>query len=89
MTKGELRKARRAARATGQPLIGELALARGPQWRVPRRARGGAVADPLDQRDRGREPCEFSESRRGYRARERWARRYDALNGRPEGPWDY
>ena len=27
---------------------------------------------------------EFSETPRGYRARERWARRYDALNGAPE-----
>lgn len=29
MTKSELRKARRAARAAGQPLVGELALDRG------------------------------------------------------------
>ncbi len=31
---------------------------------------------------------EFSETPRGYRARERWARRYDELNGVPEGEWD-
>ena len=31
---------------------------------------------------------EFTESARGYRARERWARRYDDLNGTPEDDWD-
>lgn len=31
---------------------------------------------------------EFSETPRGYKARERWARRYDELNGAPEGDWD-
>ncbi len=31
---------------------------------------------------------EFTESDAGYRARERWARHYDALNGAPEGDWD-
>lgn len=30
----------------------------------------------------------FSESRNGYRARERWARRYDDLNGAPESDYD-
>ncbi len=64
MTKSEIRKARRAARATGEPLTGELALDRGP------------------------EPVEFGESTHGYRARDRWARRYDNLNGAPEGDWD-
>jgi hypothetical protein len=64
MTKGELRKARKAAHAKGRPLEGALAL------------------------DRGSEPAEFSESRRGYRARERWARHYEDLNGAPEGDWD-
>lgn len=64
MTKGELRAARKAARAEGKPLAGELAL------------------------DRGHEPQEFTESRRGYKARERWARRYDALNGAPENDYD-
>lgn len=38
--------------------------------------------------DKGTEPMEFSETPEGYRARERWARRYDELNGAPEGPWD-
>lgn len=31
---------------------------------------------------------EFSESSRGRTARYRWARRYDDLNGAPEGDWD-
>jgi hypothetical protein len=30
----------------------------------------------------------FSESTRGYRARERWARHYDDLNGAPESSED-
>ena len=34
------------------------------------------------------EPQEFTESPAGYRARERWARSYDDLNGAPEGDWD-
>ncbi len=39
-------------------------------------------------RDGDGSPVEFSETARGYRARDRWARRYDALNGAPEGEWD-
>lgn len=31
---------------------------------------------------------EFSETTAGYRARDRWARRYDDLNGAPEGDGD-
>jgi hypothetical protein len=64
MTKGERRAARRAARAAGQPLVGDLSV------------------------DRGDGPVEFTETRRGYQARERWARRYDSLNGAPEGDHD-
>lgn len=64
MTKAEIRKARKEARAAGKPMTGELAL------------------------DRGAQPVEFTETARGYRARERWARRYDRLNGAPEGAWD-
>lgn len=63
MTKGELRKARKAARAAGRKLNGELALPNQPVQ-------------------------EFTETVRGYRARERWARRYYDLNGAPEGDWD-
>ena len=63
MTKGELRKARKQAKAEGRRLDGDLALPNQPAQ-------------------------EFSETPRGYRARERWARRYDALNGAPEGDWD-
>ena len=64
MTKSEIRKARKAARAEGRTLHGDLAL------------------------DRGAAPAEFTESAKGYRARERWARRYDALDGAPEGDSD-
>ena len=38
--------------------------------------------------DRGDGPQEFTESARGYRARERWARCYDSLNGAPESDGD-
>jgi len=65
MTRGELRKARKAARAAGRPLAGELAL--------------------RDDRD---DRVAFSESTAGYRARERWASYYDALNGAPDGEED-
>lgn len=67
MTKGQRRAARKAARAQGKPLTGELAL---------------------DRNDRGNEPVEWSESPAGERARERWARRYDELNGAPENDGD-
>lgn len=33
-------------------------------------------------------PQEWSESRAGYRARDRWARSYDGLNGAPENDGD-
>ena len=65
MTKSEKRKARKAARAAGEPLVDELAVS-----------------------DQGNESAEFSESPRGYRAREKWANYYDSLNGAPEGDWD-
>ncbi len=59
-----------------------------------RRARKRAVAEgrPLEgelavRKDVGRGQ-EFSESPRGYRARERWASRYDSLNGAPESEYD-
>lgn len=64
----------------------------GRAFRTP--ANGGATErvpeldrDPLDD-DRGTEPIEFTESPRGDAARERWARRYDDLNGAPEGDGD-
>ena len=68
MTKGELRKLRKQARAAGQRLTGELSVEQ---------------RDPV-----GAPVAEWSETPRGYRARERWARFYDALNGAPEGDWD-
>jgi hypothetical protein len=40
------------------------------------------------QREVGGDPREFSEGPEGERARERWARRHDDLNGAPEGEWD-
>lgn len=38
--------------------------------------------------DRESGPVEFTESTRGHRALDRWARRYDALNGAPESDED-
>lgn len=64
MTKAEIRKARKAARAEGRALTGDLAL------------------------DRGQGSVEFSESPKGHRARDRWARRYEDLNGAPESDED-
>jgi hypothetical protein len=66
MTKGELRRARKAARASGQRLEGDLALSGADDI--------GAVT--------------WSETPRGYAARERWARQYDARNGAPGSDWD-
>jgi hypothetical protein len=65
VTAGELRKARKAARAEGKPLTGELAV-----------------------RDDRTDTETFSETAKGYKARERWARRYDCLNGAPENESD-
>lgn len=42
--------------------------------------------DHAPDRDNG--PHEFTETRRGYAARERWARAYDDLNGAPESDGD-
>lgn len=54
-----------------------------------RAARKAAQAEGRDWRDAdGSQPVEFSETARGQRGRERWARRYDDLNGAPEGDWD-
>jgi hypothetical protein len=65
MTKGEIRKARKSARGSGQRFSGDLALS----------------ADDVGSQN-------FSESARGYRARERWARRYEQMDGAPEGDSD-
>jgi hypothetical protein len=69
VTKGERRRARKAARAAGEPLTGEL-----------------AIGD--EHRDDARDSTAFSETPRGYAARERWARAYDELNGAPENDGD-
>lgn len=65
MSKGELRRKRKAARAAGKPLEGELALS-----------------------DKDKGPVEWTDSPGGQRARERWARAYDELNGAPENDDD-
>lgn len=54
---------------------------------------GGVAADvcpghPENDADRGTEAQEFTETPRGYRARERWARLYEDLNGAPENDSD-
>ena len=64
MTKGELRRARKQARAQGKPLADELILA------------------PSDRDDT--QP-EFTESSRGHKALDRWAR----FNDESEGRYDY
>lgn len=66
MTKGEIRRARKAARDEGKPLTGALAL----------------------PSDTGRDPVSFSESFKGEKARERWARSYYERDGAPEGDYD-
>jgi hypothetical protein len=38
--------------------------------------------------DRNHGATEWTETARGLRARDRWARRYDALNGAPESDGD-
>jgi hypothetical protein len=53
------------------------------------RAAGLPLTGELElTRDRDKGACEWSESACGYRARDRWARRYDALNGAPESEED-
>lgn len=63
MTKGELRAARKAARAAGTPYADE-------------------------RRDDATDTMIFSETGRGRGALDRWARRYDELNGAPESEED-
>lgn len=41
---------------------------------------------PID--DRGPQPHEFTETLKGRLALDRWADRYDALNGAPESDYD-
>ena len=48
----------------------------------------GSDLDPVDNSDRGNSSVEFTESPAGYRAREKWAERYDELNGAPESEDD-
>lgn len=46
------------------------------------------AVEPDFEADNAGDVMEFTESRRGYIARERWARRYDDLNGAPESESD-
>jgi len=62
---------------------GELRKAR----KVAHAERKPLVGD-LALRDSRNDRMEFSETERGYRARDRWARYYERLNGAPEGDWD-
>jgi hypothetical protein len=92
MTAGERRRARKAARAAGQPLTGELETRGSREGRTrparrtrkPRRSSAGELGDG----DRGTSPVEFSESPRGRDGLDRWARAYDQLNGAPESEED-
>lgn len=53
----------------------KAAASQGGDWRS---------ANTGEHRDDRRDAVCFSETPRGYRARERWARRYADLNGAPE-----
>lgn len=48
---------------------------------------GAVIRKGVDDRDPN-SPVEFTESPAGYRAREKWAERYDELNGAPESEDD-
>lgn len=63
---------------------GELRKAR----KEARKAGKPLTGDLALPSDRGDDPLEFSEGYRGEKARYRWARAYDALNGSPEGDSD-
>ena len=67
MSKGELRKTRKAVKAAGRA------------WNVEQCENGGL------RQVRERTPAE---ERAHSRAMARWVRRYDELNGAPEGDWD-
>lgn len=75
---------------TDQPTMtkGERRKAR-QQARAEGRPLVGDLAVSTDrQADRDTGPHSFSETQRGYRARQRWAERYDRLNGAPESEYD-
>lgn len=57
-------------------------MTKGEARRLRKVARTQGEADPFAP------PIEFTETDRGLRARDRWARRYDDMNGAPEGEWD-
>ncbi len=53
-----------------------------------RQARKAGTLRDYEARDDKTDGAMFSETARGYRARERWARHYNALNGAPENDND-
>lgn len=69
MTKGEIRKARKADRAAGRAYLAD---------RAGDRPRGRNFTPPDEVRDDCRDTQIFSDTPRGQRALDRWARRnYD------------
>ena len=63
------------------------AMTKGERRKQRKSARAAGI--PFDrQGDRDAGAASFGETVAGYRARERWARNYDALNGAPEGESD-
>lgn len=56
--------------------------------RKPAQAEGRPLTGELSLDRDGTAPVEFTETAKGRRALYRWAKRYDSLNGAPEGDWD-
>jgi len=54
-----------------------------------KRNKNSEQADENKQAETADDQVVFSETPAGQSARDRWARRYDDLNGAPEGPDDY
>lgn len=59
---------------------------KGELRRLRKEARAAGKQMPSDH---GTEPIEFTESATGYRARDKWARTYEKLNGAPESDYDH
>lgn len=64
-------------------------MTRGERRRLRKQARaeGRPLAGELTL-DRGDSQCEFSETPKGRRALDKWAKHYDSLNGAPDSPDD-
>jgi hypothetical protein len=67
---------------------GELRRLRKLARQARQERRSMRAVDEPDDTDTHGPAIEFTESAAGYRARDRWARHYDDLNGAPEGDWD-